>query len=581
MKFRSTVILGIIFVALAGYVYFVEIRGTQRKEVTERESKRALSFEKPGVNALKLTFSDRTIHCIRDSTERWHLVRPIETEGSTEDINRMLGSLEDATIQRTVADSVETLSDYGLDQPRVIVSIRQRGEEGWKSLLLGDENPTGSYVYAKGADEPGVFLVSSGLFGSLDKQLNELRFKKVLDFDKNDVSTISLSTSGGSIVCSKVLDEWRLEKPIQARADGDKIDTMLRKLSEAEVERFIDEDSEDERQYDLDHPEITLRLFLGEAKGTKTLHIGERTDEAYYARDASRLSTFTVDSSLVSALQKDVVDVRDKSVLAIKPYTVQRVHVRIPEMDLLCSKDTTGTWYILEPIRARADESKMNDLLWDVEGLKAEAFVSDAPEALTPYGLSEPRARFELWTEEGTMQVLFVGVEKGEQVYVKNSTAPSVYLVDADFLEEMGKDITEFRDKKVLLFYSYQVNEIDITGGGETSTWKKDSKGNWKGPLGVSVERSDVSGFLSDLQRLEVEEFVDDRPSDVTQYGLSEPQYTVTLKFEEVPSQVLFVGREQNEMVYVKNRDIDAVYAVKSVLMDTIRHLLTEEEEEA
>ena len=581
MKFRSTIIFGIILIALAGYVYFFEIQGAERGKKAERTSKEVLSFEKDKIEEVTLLFADRTIRCVMDTADVWKLVEPIEAYGSKEDIQRILNSLEDATVRRTVADSVESLADYGLDEPYVIVTIKQQDEDERRSVLLGDKNPTDTFVYAKRADRPTIFLVSSSLLSSLDKHPNDLRFRKVLDFEKSEIKRIVLKHNGKSIACSKTFDQWMLEKPIQARADGNAIDTIVSTLLEAEAKEFVAEEIENEATYGLDRAEVTVDLFLGERNVMKSLSIGTRKGNMYYAKDASRDQVFAVDSSLVSKLKKDVFDLRDKSVLAIKPYTVEQIRLQIQELDLVCRKDTTGTWHILEPIQARADESKINDLLWDLEGLKAEEFVSDAPEELAPYGLSEPSGHIELWIEkDSTTQKLLIGDVKGRRVYVKNSAAPSIYLVDSEVLEEMGKELTDFRDKKILNFYTHGVRGIEIVHGDETSTWGKDSKGNWKGPSGRSVKKSDMTGFLSDLQSLQAEEFVEDSPSDLTRYGLAEPRYSVFIRFDDKPPQVLLIGGEmENGFVYVKNRKIDTVYSSKSEFVKKLKALLPEQEE--
>jgi len=580
MRFKKTVIFGFILLALASYVYLFEMRGAQQREEAERASQEVVSFDTDEVEELKLVHDDETIHCVRDSGDVWRLVDPLATEGSADDIKRILSTVKDATIRRTVADSAERLADYGLSRPQVTVSVRHQGEQEWRSVTLGDRNPTGTYAYAKRDGEPAVFLVSSSLLNSLDKSPDDLRFRKILDFDKEEVRTISLTHAKGSIVCSKVLDEWMVEKPVRTKADGDEVDTILRKLHDGEAETFVAEDAEDEAQYGLDRPEVTVELFVGEKDNVKSLAIGRREGGTYYARDASRDPVFTVDSSLVSLLMKEAADLRDKSILAFEPYEVEQIRLLTEEMNLLCQKDATSTWQIVEPIAARGDESEIQDLLWALEGLEAEMFVSDEPADLAPYGLARPHDRIELWLEgDSTAQILLVGKTSGERVYVKNNTAPSVYLVDSDFLEKAERAVTDFRDKKVLDFYTYEVRKLDVLRGHERSTWEKNSKGEWRGPDGRSAKKGDISQLLSELQSLKVESFVDDDPSDLAPYGLTPPRYTVLLGFDKEPPQSLEIGEQgEGDRTYVKTRDTAAVYEVKSEVVEKIERLLTEKE---
>lgn len=570
MRFKSTLILGIVFLALAAYVYFFEVKGAGRREETPKE---ILPFDRANLEELRLTYPDRAVLCLRDSADVWHLVEPIETRASQEEIEEILTCLDGATIRRTVADSAENLADYGLDRPQITLGIRQEEEERYRSLMLGAKNPTGTYAYAKRGDEPPIFLVSSSLLSSLEKSLHDLRFKRVLDFEKGEVNRISLTRQRESIVCSKSLDQWMLERPIRARADGDEIEKIVRRLHEARAKEFVAEEIDDEKKYGFDRPEVIVELFTGERNGLKSLAIGKREGGRYYAKDASRDPVFTVDSSLVSVLMKEATELRDKSVLAIRPYKVQRIRLEREQTALVCQKDSLSTWQIVEPIQVRADGSKINDLLWDLEGLEAEEFVSDSPAQLTPYGLAEPKIRIELQMEgDSTAQILSVGGTRGEKVYVKNSSAPSVYLVDSQFLDRVGEDVSHFRDRKILRFYTYQVRGIEIVRGERTWAWRKDSGGDWKGPAGRLVEK-----LLSDLQSLKAEEFVEDNPSDLSVYGLTEPRCRVTLQLEEKPPQVLLVGDEKGGgKVYVKNEEVDTIYLTKSDFLEKLKGLAKE-----
>ena len=49
MKFKNTLILGIFVIALAAYVYFVEIVGEKKRTEAEEKAKKIFLFEKENV----------------------------------------------------------------------------------------------------------------------------------------------------------------------------------------------------------------------------------------------------------------------------------------------------------------------------------------------------------------------------------------------------------------------------------------------------------------------------------------------------------------------------------------------------
>ena len=75
---------------------------------------------------------------------------------------------------RTIEEKPADLTEYGLKEPYAEVSIKLKDDPSPKTLLLGDNNPNFTCVYAKIKDPPRVFLVGNLIKFDLDSVVNLL-----------------------------------------------------------------------------------------------------------------------------------------------------------------------------------------------------------------------------------------------------------------------------------------------------------------------------------------------------------------------------------------------------------------------
>ena len=62
-------------------------------------------------------------------------------------------------------------------------------------LLIGDDTPNNSGAYARLPNNPHVYTVFSFVKTSLDKNLNDLRDKRLLTFDSDKLTRVELNAN--------------------------------------------------------------------------------------------------------------------------------------------------------------------------------------------------------------------------------------------------------------------------------------------------------------------------------------------------------------------------------------------------
>ena len=102
--------------------------------------------------------------------EGWTITDPIRYAADPDIVGTLLREFSVLSPARTIADSAEVLSEYGLEHPSASVEVI-RGLDKPMVLLLGDVNPTGAAHYAVEQGTRRVFLISAQINGNLRKTM--------------------------------------------------------------------------------------------------------------------------------------------------------------------------------------------------------------------------------------------------------------------------------------------------------------------------------------------------------------------------------------------------------------------------
>src|SRR6202040_3822058 len=147
----------------------------------------------------------------------------------------LLSSVSSLNSDRLVEDKAADLGQYGLTQPSLELDVTTKDTKPQK-LLLGDETPAGSAVFAKLDGDPRVFTIASYNKTSLDKSANDLRDKRLLTLDFDKLSQVELVTRKQDIQFGRNKQEWQIVKPKPSRADNFQVEEIVRKLRDAKMD---------------------------------------------------------------------------------------------------------------------------------------------------------------------------------------------------------------------------------------------------------------------------------------------------------------------------------------------------------
>jgi Domain of unknown function (DUF4340) len=424
---RSTLVLFLVLVALGAYIFFVERKREPATEGEGQAKKKVFSVEAAKIEELQVKASSGDQTTLEKEGERWKLVAPVAADADEGEVSGITSNIASLEQQRVVEDKAADLKPYGLDTPRIAIGFRVAGDKAMKHLLLGSKTPTGGDMYAKLDDTAQVFLVSGYLDNTFDRSTFDLRDKAVLKIERDKIDGIDLESASGSIRFAKNQDAWKIDAPVQARADYGAVEGLLGRVATARMKAIVDPEATDLKKYGLDKPDYTLGLSAGSARST--FLVGAKTpDGQFYAKDASRPMVFTVDSVLVDDLKKPAGDYRMKDLFEFRTFTGSRLEFTRDGTTLVFEKqkgkdkDAPEKWVQVQP-KKDIEEGKILDFLSRLTNLRADSFVDALPAG------AGQAAAVKAISSEGKKEDAVTFFKAGDNVYATRPGEPGAAKV--------------------------------------------------------------------------------------------------------------------------------------------------------
>ncbi len=443
MKFKTTVILFILFVVLFTFVYFFEFRGAGQEDAEHK----LVNLSSEDVEKIDFKKGEESIRFQRDK-ENWLITEPLEAKGDKYEVNRLADDFSDLRIERVVEEEPLDLDKYGF--PQAEVSLYYKGKEEPIKILIGMENPLDKTFFAKREDEQRVVLIPSLLKSLLEKSIFDFRQKDIFRFETDQAKNIKLKSKEIQWEAEKEGEDWFLRKPVNAMAKKSQINDILYALSNLKAKEFVSEDKKDKEinDFGLSSPdyEVSIALPLENLQMTFSLH---KKEDTVYATSSLTSKIIQVEDSVLSDLEKKVEEVRDKKISEFFTWEVGRLQIRSGNVSLTLIKDEEDNWHFEGAQREEADKEKVQSFLRKIEGLEAEEFV-DPPLNLEDYGLEEPQSEVKIWVkeeEEKTREIfILIGSEDSEakKAFVKNTRFEYLFKVDSVFIEEFPQKMEDW-----------------------------------------------------------------------------------------------------------------------------------------
>src|SRR5881398_2534319 len=435
------------------------------------------------------------------------------------------------------------------------------------------------------------------------------RAQNVVNFDRNKIDGIVIKNGDQQIEIRHRDNKWRLETPIKDQADGALVENLLSDLENWQKEgsipaKAIEADKSKLNEYGLNNPKLKLKL-LGQGRPPEIWFGKDAALEGrMYVRLQNSKETFLAKQSVRKDVDKKPEEFRDRKLTDLTTAQVRRITLKTPAGEMELEKKADH-WDIIKPLRARADDGKVGDLISQITSARIQQFVAHDRGDLRPYGLAEPRGSITLFDQAEkkdqkveigesikvfgredkgqTLQIGSVPEKEKDQIYVRFAPRGSVYTLPKKTEELLNTKPADLRDNHLVRIDTNILDRItiDVPGKGKTVLARKD--GNWTIATrnGAPADSGAVGRLIDKLQNERVLRFVEDIASNLPKYGLDKPNLQLTFssfasentaetKAGEQPFATLAFGKEDGDNVYARLTDEPFVVAVRRGLLDQI-----------
>lgn len=286
----------------------------------------------------------------------WFIAKPYAWPANSFAVNPLLSDLrflgdEGSFSVEEVKTAGSSLADYGLENPALTLAVSD--DAGTHTLKIGKETPDARGVYVLSPDGKQIILAKSSLLKNLSKKLDDFRSPEVFSMSGYEVRSfaVRIEAKGGHeqrIGLARTRREsgsdgkteygWRLETPIAADAETQKVEQRLKALIGLKFKSFPVGDLALLEASGLKSP--TMRFSFYGAMHSQSLLVGnanpaDKTE--LYAKLDGNDAIFTIPADAVEAWNNVgaiVAELREPRFLKFEPELLRAVKIHAPENSL-------------------------------------------------------------------------------------------------------------------------------------------------------------------------------------------------------------------------------------------------------
>jgi hypothetical protein len=489
MNSKTTGIWFTIAVALFAFIFFFQrhwnaVTGNSTNILAGFQPSAVTSVQVIPAGALEIR-ADRT-------NENWFLSKPMVYPAQTAAIETLLDAFEKLT-PVTHIGAGELREHHGADaefgfEPPQISLVVEAGGQRWQ-LLIGNKTAPGDQVFLRVVGLDGAFVTDAGWLKFIPRAANDWRDTSLVNATENNFDAIVLTNGTKAIELHRAATNglWFMTRPLQARADGERIINALQQLQSARITQFITDDSNaDLGAFGLQPAD--LDLWLGHGTNFATgIHLGKNPPDdstQIYAKREGWNAIVTTVKDPFSPWRGSVNDFRDPHLLELTS-PVNEIEVRGTNGadNFTLQRRGTNDWKIVGE-KFPADAENAQAFIELLARLRVAGFVKDVvtPPDLQAYGLAAPPRQITLLSIAGDTNSVIAQLAFAVQtngIFVRRTDEDFIYSITAEDFNRLPEAGWEFRDRRIWNFTENDVAQITLHQNGKSRKMIHDGPNKW------------------------------------------------------------------------------------------------------
>lgn len=392
--------------------------------------------------------------------------------------------------------------------------------------------------------------------------------KPAFVFTREDISSISITRSGQTVVVEETDGKWTINQPLTAQANQSTVDSLVSSLTSAKIERSLSPSAEEIRSFGLEEPSVTVEIKL-KSGDTQTLKLGAKdfSGLSAYAQIGDSKDVALVPASVLTNADKSLDDLRDKAILGVSQFDIKSISLTNEHGQMSLAKDG-GEWALKRPFEAGVETTEMNTFLSEITSAEAEEFVSETADDLAKYGLDKPEITLTAQLNDGSEKSISAG-EKDDNHYAKASARSQVFKISSSLYDKLNIKPSELRNKEMFKLDRDNLSKIEIKNPNLKLIAEK-SGDKWiiKEPADKKDKDAPTFRVINPFET-KAEEIVGS-PSSEVRSRLAKPAVDARLTYKDGKVVQVMVSSADGDNAYVSVKGRSEVFKVKKQMLDDL-----------
>jgi len=440
MKQNPLLIAVLVLVVLGGFVYYTRENPPEPEPDTvplvrvEEAAIRRVTVLKPG---------GETVVVQREANQPWTFGNGVAALADDSAINLMITNLATLDASRVVQDGTTDWAPYGLEGDGQLRVTMETSAGDPKSIIFGEDTPTGSSVFARLDGDPRLFTAFSYARDNFDKTVFDWRDKRLLRVSPDTTTTLSLDIGARRLKFAKEGQNWRIVEPAQLRADRLAVGDLERELSSARMSSVLAEgDQAAVSQYSVSRPYAVAEIV--DASGSHVLTIAEGGPSGYYAKSSDLPGIYEAPESLAASLDKDLAAYRERKLYDFGFGDLSRIDVRDGDKRATIERKD-DKWLLSTDGGREVAALQVQALIDSLRNVSAIGFPANDDSAQSRYGLGAPviEAETTLAVDGAIAEKVVISDPAQPQVYAARAGEGPTYEVEKDAIDKVRQAIDD------------------------------------------------------------------------------------------------------------------------------------------
>lgn len=270
------------------------------------------------VTRLELTHDDETT-TLEKVDGKWQGTGDL-AELETAAVKSLLQAFEDVNAIDYV-DNPRDLAEYGLAQPRTVLTATTSGSVEPVSLRIGADTPSGRNTYVQVAGQTPVMVINAQRAAELTLKPISLRSREITSATPDQIMRLNIQQRDRSYTLERKpgARSWNMLEPADAPPNPSAVRELVNDLSRLRAKQVVARD--DDQDYGLQNPVVTVEFQLelplagpppttesqpAVERVTHTLRVGRQADQTY-ARFDDVPYVFQLDETVYQVLTAELI----------------------------------------------------------------------------------------------------------------------------------------------------------------------------------------------------------------------------------------------------------------------------------